>query len=343
VVLDAGDNVIEVLAYNVKGLVTSQPATITVKATGPVAVAKPRLFVLAVGVNDYYDGRLKLNFAVPDARSVAASFQKAGTGFYDSVKAVTVLDSDVTRANLEKVFVRLASEVKTSDVFVFFIAGHGRTLDGRYYFLPQDFKYRDQNSFAENGLSQEQWQKWITTVQARKSVLIYDTCESGSVTADNIVVASRGLQRVEEQAVAYDKLRDATGKTILAASTDTQPALEGYRGHGVFSYVVIEALEKAQTNAGGLIEVTGLISYIDEKVPDISFQAFKQRQIPQNKLTGSNFAIAKPAAMLLTTTGPASKAAHSRKPGRQTRTLEPVSSQPIASARLAADIRPSKL
>jgi WD40 repeat protein/uncharacterized caspase-like protein len=295
---DAGDNVVEVIAYNSRGLVASQPARITIKAAGPAAVTKPRLFVLSVGVNDYYDGRLKLNFAVPDARAMAASFEKAGTGLYQSVKSVTVLDSDVTRANLEKVFAQLASEVKTTDVFVFFIAGHGRTLEGHYYFLPQDFRYLDQGSYAENGLSQEQWQKWIALVQARKSVLIYDTCESGTVASDNLVVASRGTQAVEEQAVAYQKLRDATGKTILAASTDTQPALEGYHGHGVFSYVVMEALEKAQTNANGLIEVTGLISYVDDKVPEISFQAFHQRQIPQNKMLGSNFALAKPVPSL---------------------------------------------
>src|ERR1700683_298080 len=104
-------------------------------------------------------------------------------------------------------------------------------------FLPQDFRYRDQGSFAENGLSQEQWQKWITLVQARKSVLIYDTCESGTVTADNAVVASRGLQRGQGQSVGEQKQRDATGRTILAASTDTQPALEGFHGHGLFSYV----------------------------------------------------------------------------------------------------------
>lgn len=301
--LDAGDNSIEMLAYNSIGLAASQPARIKINATGPVVSARPRLFVLAVGVNDYFDGRLKLNFAAPDARSIAASFQKAGTGFYESVKAVTVLDADVTRANLEKAFKALAGEVKTSDVFVFFIAGHGRTLDGHYYFLPQDFRYRDQSSFAEGALSQEQWQKWFTLVQARKSILIYDTCESGAVTAENIVMASnsRGLQRLEEQAVAYDKLRDATGKTILAASTEKDPALEGYRGHGVFSYVLMEALEKAQTNSRGQIEVTGLISYIDERVPEVSFAAFHQRQIPQNKMLGSNFAIAKPTAMLLGT------------------------------------------
>jgi WD40 repeat protein len=318
-VLDAGDNVVEVLAYNTRGLVASQSSRITIKAIGPAIAAKPRLFVLAVGVNDYYDGRLRLNFAAPDARSMAASFEKAGAGLYESVKAVTVLDADVTRANLDNVFTQLGSEVKASDVFVFFVAGHGRTLDGHYYFLPQDFKYRDQGSYAESGLSQEQWQKWITLVKARKSVLIYDTCESGAVTADNVVVASRGLQRVEEQAVAYEKLRNATGRTILAASTDSQPALEGYHGHGVFSYVVMEALQKAQTNANGLIEITGLISYIDDRVPDITSQVFHQSQFPQNKMLGSNFAIAKPIAMALTGTEPPGEAAQLTDPATPTK------------------------
>jgi hypothetical protein len=62
----------------------------------------------------------------------------------------------------------------------------------------------------------------------------------------------------------------------------------------------LEALEKAQTNASGLIEVTGLISYVDDKVPDVSYQAFHQHQ-PQNKMLGSNFAIARPTAMALQT------------------------------------------
>jgi WD40 repeat protein len=292
ITLDPGSNLVELVAYNASGLVASQPARIRITATGPAPTAKPRLFVLAVGVNDYYDGRLKLNFAAPDARSVAAAFEKAGKGLYDAVEATTVLDADATRSHMDGVFARLASRIRTSDVFVFFVAGHGRTLDGHYYFLPQDFRYVDESSYAASAISQEQWQKWISTIPARKSVLIYDTCESGSVASDGIAVASRGLQRVEEQGVAYQKLRDATGRTILAASTDTDPALEGYHGHGVFSYAVIEALEKAQTNASGLIEVTGLISYVDDKVPDISFQAFHKRQIPQNKMVGSNFAVA---------------------------------------------------
>lgn len=299
IALDPGSNVVELVAYNARGLVASQPARVTVTATGSLPAQKPRLFVLAVGVNDYYDGRLKLNFAASDARSVAAAFDQAGKGLYDEVRTTTVLDADVTKANLDSVFAKLAPQVRTTDAFVFFVAGHGRTLDGHYYFLPQDFRYVDQDSFASGAISQEQWQKWISMIQARKSVLVYDTCESGSVAADDAGVASRGLQRVEEQGVAYQKLRDATGRTILAASTDTQPALEGFHGHGVFSYAVMEALAKSQTNADGLIEVTGLISYVDDRVPEISYQVFHTHQIPQNKMVGSNFPIGRPTGTVV--------------------------------------------
>src|SRR5205823_695173 len=157
------------------------------------------------------------------------------------------------REKLDATFAKLAAEIRNGDVFVFFIAGHGRTIDGRYYFVPQDFRYRDEASFAEAAIAQEQWQKWFSSVAARKSVLIYDTCESGTVAADD-APTTRGLERVIEQASAIERLRRATGKLILAASTDDKPALEGFQGHGVFSYAILEGLQKATVNKDGLIE-----------------------------------------------------------------------------------------
>jgi WD40 repeat protein len=296
--LEAGDNVIEVIAYNGKDLIASPAARLRVTRTGG-AEARPRLHVLAVGVNEYWDGRLKLNYAVNDARAIAAAFEKVAKvadRLYEGAKTTTLTDAEVTRDHLGMVFAQVAAEVRPSDVFVLFIAGHGKTLDGRYYFIPYDFRFQDQGSYAKSALSQEQWQQWVSAIQARKSILIYDTCESGTVTADQ--PASRGLVAIEEQATAIEKLRQATGRTVLAASTDTQPALEGIKGHGVLSLAVLEALEKGPVNKDGLIEVTGLISFVDDEVPALSFQAFKRRQIPQAKFNGSNFPFGKPAPVL---------------------------------------------
>jgi hypothetical protein len=53
--LTPGDNTIEVIAYNGPNLLASLPARTTVKFTGPANGAKPRLHILAIGINKYID------------------------------------------------------------------------------------------------------------------------------------------------------------------------------------------------------------------------------------------------------------------------------------------------
>ena len=72
VALDPGQNVIEVVAYNAAGLLASAPRQVTVNWDGVASSEPPALHVLAVGVNDYADGRLQ-----PDAGSNPALLEKA--------------------------------------------------------------------------------------------------------------------------------------------------------------------------------------------------------------------------------------------------------------------------
>jgi len=123
--------------------------------------------------------------------------------------------------------------------------GHGKTMDARYYFFPQDFRYEGEQSIARRGIGQECWQEWFARIPARKSVLLFDTCESGSLTGDRVV--QRGLERV----VALDRMTQAMGRSVLTASTDDTPALEGYRGHGVFTYALLEAIDQADVHPDG--------------------------------------------------------------------------------------------
>lgn len=297
--LEPGDNRIEVLAYNAKGLIASEAAQITLKWDGAKTASPPKLYVLAVGVNDYYDSRLHLAYAVPDAIALAEGFRKAGTGLYTSVEVKSVLDSEVTLSNLDKVFSDLSHEVQPRDVFVFFLAGHGKTKNGRYYFLPRDFRYEDDSSIEKAGMGQDKFQAWFAAIPARKSLLLYDTCESGSLTG-----ATRGSD-IDERLGALNRMARATGRTFLTATTDDAPALEGYRGHGVFTYAVLDAMERADVNQNGLIEVSELADYVDQKVPDYSFEAFKLRQIPQRSIVGNNFALTNKAEVLAATPGSA--------------------------------------
>ncbi|WP_334403176.1 caspase family protein [Bradyrhizobium sp. AZCC 2289] len=293
--LERGENRIEVLAYNAKDLIASEAASVTVSWDGEKTATPPKLFVMAVGVNDYYDSRLRLSYAVPDATAIAEGFRKAGTGLYAAVDVTTVLDTDVTIANLDKVFTELGKKAQPRDVFVFFLAGHGKTKNGRYYFLPRDFRYEDEDSIEKTGMDQDKFQAWFAKIPARKSILLYDTCESGSLTGTK----ARGSD-IDERLGALNRMTRATGRTFLTATTDDAPALEGYRGHGVFTYALLDALEHADVNKNGLIEVSELADYIDQKVPDFSFEAFKLRQIPQRNIVGNNFALTNKTSILTT-------------------------------------------
>ncbi len=305
--LDPGKNVIEVVAYNKANLIASDPARVIVNWSGETSKTPPDLYVLAIGVNDYWDGRLRLNFARPDAVALSNALQKAGQKLYKKVHIVNLLDSDVTSTRLAQKFADLGTKVKPRDVFVFYLAGHGKTVDGKYYFIPQDFRYRNKESITKKGIGQDQWQKWFSQIPARKSLLLYDTCESGSLTGARI--ATRGMEHV----AALEKLTRAIGRTTLSASTDDAPALEGFRGHGVFTWALLEALSKADSNKNNLIEITELASHIDARVPEISHKAFGHRQVPQMNIVGSNFPLTGKIATLVADAGPAPSTI-SRKP-----------------------------
>jgi WD40 repeat protein/uncharacterized caspase-like protein len=297
-VLDDGENEIEVVAYNGANLVASVPARANVTGQAAAARAPARMFVLAVGLNEYAEEKLKLTYAVPDAKALAQALSEAGKGVYESVEVTLVQDADVKRGKLDAVFGELAGKVRPSDVFVLFLSGHGKTVDGRYYFIPQDFRIDGTVTQAaldaavvKQGIAQQEWQAWLARIPARKSVLLFDTCESGSLIGEG--KETRALERT----AANDRLVQATGRTILTASSDDADAIEGFRGHGLFTYNVLEALERADTDGNGRIEVAELAAYVYAQVTALSERIFKLRQVPQVRITG-NYSLAKPAHVL---------------------------------------------
>jgi len=104
------------------------------------------------------------------------------------------------------------------------------------------------------------------------------------------MVAMRGM--AEKTAIA--KLTRATGRATIVASTDEQPAAEGYQGHGVFTYVLLQGLCYADEQYGNRDGYTGLFelaSYINDQVPSITMKAFNFEQIPQVHMVGTDFPI----------------------------------------------------
>jgi WD40 repeat protein/uncharacterized caspase-like protein len=292
VALDPGENIVELTAYNGADLVAAIPARIKITWTGKEPSAPPRLFVMVVGINDYLDSALKLTYSVPDATTLAKALETAGQNHYQEVIVTKVLDRDATTGKLGAVFADLASKVRSRDVFVFFAAGHGKTFEGRYYFIPYDMRYNTEQSLVRDAIGQDQLQAWFAHILAKKAVIMFDTCEAGTFAEQR--VASRGL----EQKASLGRLIQATGRATLTASSATQLAYEGHGGHGVFTFALLDALARGDTNNNGLVELAELIQHVDGLVPAITEKRWGAKQYPQMDAFGSNFALARQVATL---------------------------------------------
>jgi uncharacterized caspase-like protein len=103
--------------------------------------------------------------------------------------------------------------------------------------------------------------------------------------------AARGLA----EKGAIDKLMRATGRAVIAASTERQFALEGHGGHGVFTYALVQGLHgeaDAQGDRDGEITVDELAAYVAREVPQITLKKWGYEQFPMRQFGGRPFPIA---------------------------------------------------
>ena len=206
-----------------------------------------------------------------------------------------LLDRDVTLGKLEATFRDLAGKVQAQDVFILYLAGHGMTLDGEYHFIPADVIYENALALRAGSVQQERLQRWLSAIPAQKSLVLLDTCASGAfVTALSGTVTQLASVRGLSEKGAIDKLMRATGRAVIAASTEQQFALEGHSGHGVFTYALLEGLggkADIEGDGDGAITVDELSAYVAKEVPRITLQKWGYEQFPMRQVGGMPFSI----------------------------------------------------
>jgi uncharacterized caspase-like protein len=242
---------------------------------------KPKLHILAVGINAYEDEgwvlpsgqniRFKpLTLALKDAEAIAAELEKAGADYYGDVKVKTALDKQATLAGLNQVIEEMSAAISPRDTFVLFAAAHGQSdpKTGRFYLIPQDYHGGlNPEALKSRAISQELLQDWLVNkIKARHGIILFDTCESGALV-DGYARSRLGVSLSE---AAIGRLHEATGRPVLTAAAGDQSAggLTAL-GHGLFTAALIEALYKGDRNGNGYIEVTELADYVQNRVPQL--------------------------------------------------------------------------
>ena len=233
---------------------------------------------MAIGINDYNDAGWvppganeaiafqKLGLAVKDASTFASELKKAAIGRYGDVRVTLALDGDATAHNLERIVDRLAGEVHARDTVMLFAVAHGISENGRFYLIPQDYQ-GGPDSLAQRAIGQDRLQDWIVNrLKARKVLILLDTCELGALVSGS----GRSRTDVPASEAAIGRLHEATGRPVLTAAAEGKPAFEGYEGHGVFTWALLDALRNGDRNANGTIELSELVAHVQDEVPKIS-------------------------------------------------------------------------
>lgn len=285
VTLAKGENVFEAYAANSANKIESRHVSASLNWQGNVENSS--LYVLAMGVDKYERmPQNNLSYSVADATAIINSFMAAPGGLYDTVNVMSLLDGEVNKANIQKAFDTFASKVKPDDMFVLHVAGHGLNYDGEYYFMPADSYVKSEADYAKYGVSKHFLTENLSKIPALNTLVLLDTCYSGAF------IDAQATGNALAQKTALEHLAHTSGQVILTASANSQTAGEGYKGHGVFTYAILEALSgKANYNADSSVSIKEVTQYIGYEIPNIYEEMGAARQSPWNSPLRGDFSV----------------------------------------------------
>ncbi|CAA6819545.1 MAG: High-affnity carbon uptake protein Hat/HatR [uncultured Sulfurovum sp.] len=290
--LSHGINEIKALAFESTNSARSDESVYKIKSTFK-PLHKPTIHALVIGVQEYRNSKFNLKYTRDDAKIFADALEsQKNSGLFSDVK-VTMLTSqeETSKENILKELEKFKS-MNENDVFVFYVGSHGTIDDGSYYLITSNVGSTSTRKLKTDALSQKELQVAISNIQASKKFIVLDTCNSGKLGEElqQRVVLTRGMS----ESTAIKILSRAMGSTILSASKSDQEAVEGYKGHGLFTYVLVEGLNgKADSNKDGFVKTLELANYVEDEVPNISQKEFSHEQFPNVNTSGQAFPVSR--------------------------------------------------
>ncbi|HLJ76345.1 MAG TPA: caspase family protein, partial [Acidobacteriaceae bacterium] len=236
------------------------------------------------------------SYAEGDASDFASQFSKAQESLqqFREIRRIDLLGANATRANLgaalrllsgsgqklsgsQKQLLSGVTAIQPEDGLFLFYAGHGAALKSHFYLIPEDydpsFPLSDSRS---RSISDTDLSDMLEGVSAARSFLIIDACNSGQAIDSKTIVGPTNSTGLAE--LAYEK-----GLTILAASKDTEPALEAQQlggGHGFLTYALVEeGMKRGEAAEDGVLELRPWFTYAVRRVPDLQAAQLDRRAL----------------------------------------------------------------
>lgn len=290
--LVAGLNEFKVTALNMDRT-ESLPAILTIELKAGESVAD--LYILSIGINQYKNSRLSLNYGRPDAEAFLEVVEEKARGIFKEIFTYAIYDSDATRAAIELAFARIILGSSAQDGFIFYYAGHGVVSEGDssaksdFYLVPTGVTqlYGNDQMLSAEAISATALKEYCRKIPAQKQLIIIDACQAGGAVE---TFAVRGA--VEQKAIA--QLARSAGVVVLAATGTEQFATEFRQlGHGVFTYALLEGLQGEADGSpkDGKVTVAELKAYLDDQIPELTKRYRGQAQYPMAYMRGQDFPV----------------------------------------------------
>jgi len=248
-----------------------QDADVFIRAT-PNRTTTPKLHLVTLAAQEY-PGKLSLTYPVADAAGIVKALMLDGGEVYEPGASKALLNKQITRDSVSGLIDEMQTSLKEAspeDVLVVFIAGHGISYDGDYYFVPPFESDNDQlteDPVRENGIS---WRllRRLMSIPCRKLFLL-DTCFSG-----NIIFNERDPVYHWKAAIrplARDEVVVLSATSPGEFSYEPEPSQAEKLGirNGIFTHCVLSGLSGAADGAAAAhdtkntrIEIDELVEYV---------------------------------------------------------------------------------
>lgn len=201
---------------------------------------------LIVGIDDY-PGK-KLNGCINDAKAVAAllEYNEDGSKNFDVELQINVSKKSELLGKVKTLF------SGNADVALFYFSGHGYVDETGGFLVTPDYTNDDVGVLMSTIL------KLANESKCKNRIIILDCCHSGEM----------GKSGFEGECSIIGE-----GVTVLTASLPLESAVE-INGHGLFTNLLLSALEGGAANVMGKITPGSIYSYVDQ-----ALGAWQQRPV----------------------------------------------------------------
>lgn len=202
---------------------------------------------LLIGIDDYQSA--PLSGCVNDAILVSSELDRHGTGSVNfSPMTITSNDGPVTTSMLRKGIKQLFNSGPAS-IALFYFAGHGAVINDRVYLCTMDGVEHAPGMPLEELIAAAN----NASDSIHNRIVLLDCCFSGD--AGNLVSLDKEIALLGK------------GVTIMTACRSTEAAAE-LGDHGLFTYLMLDALRGGAADILGRITPAAIYSHIDQSLGD---------------------------------------------------------------------------